>query len=426
MNDLLLWLSLPVAGLVSGRRRRLSLLQQFVEALAAMRVGQDLGQTLAETLARVREILEARTALLFFYDAEAEQLYRWTSETAEAQASLSELPAVENVLWIDFASPEGLERLAGTHPLVQRLNARQAVAVGCTARGNCARLFLVDLEDDPGSKADSLLGRLGNLLFGLAEHMFLLRHVRSRAIDEERARIAQDFHDGPLQTFFSFDMHLQFIRQILREDPQRAAEALESLQELARQQGRELRDLLQEMRPVDIEGATLMSVLRQVVETSRKSGDLSVRLLGGAHGLAVPRRICREIYQVLQEALNNARKHARAQHAVVSLEEGPGFFTLTIDDDGQGFNFSGRHTLEEMDRLRIGPVSIKQRARKMGADLAVESMPGHGARIILRVPLPRPSPAPPRPASTAPQPAPDTSAPGPEPPRPATPRNPKT
>ncbi len=380
---LALLLVLVVAGLVWLRRRRLRLLEDLTETLSAMRVGQDPGQLLAEMMEKLRGILGARTVSLFFYDAEEEQLYRFDGEGGPR----SKVPSVENTLWIDFTDPARVERLAAPHRLLERLEAERALSLSWTARGHCARLLLLDPQSDPGPRAGVLLLCFMQLLFGVAEQAFLLQRVRSQALDEERARMAQDFHDGPLQTFISFDIHLQYVRQLWERDPQRAAEELESLRQLARRQGRELREMIQEMRPVDVEGATLVSVLRRAVDDTQKSGDLSVRFLDETRGLAVPRKIIRQVYQVLREALNNASKHARARNVVVCLEQGQGFFTLTIDDDGEGFSFSGRHTLEEMDRMRIGPVSIKQRARQMGADLEVESTPGHGSRLILRVPL---------------------------------------
>ena len=225
-------------------------------------------------------------------------------------------------------------------------------------------------------------------MLGLAEKVFLLRRVHLRAIEEERERIAQDFHDGPLQTFFSLDVHLQFIRQILQTDPERAARELELLQNMAREQGRELRDLLVEMRPVDVEGASLVSVLRHAVESSQKSGGIQVRFLANEMTLEVPKRICRQTFQALREALNNARKHARAKHVVVALEQGQDCFVLTVDDDGAGFKFEGVYTLRQLDELRIGPVSIKQRMRQMDADLTVDSKPGRGSRLRMQVPVP--------------------------------------
>jgi signal transduction histidine kinase len=372
--------------------RRSRRLEQLLEALFAMRVGQDVGQVLSETLEQLRGILGARSVMLFFFEAQEEQLYRWVAGPEGAPQTVSEMSQMENPRWIDFINPNFLERCGPDHAITQRVNASVVLSIGCTARGNCARMLVLDPEKDSGTALFATLRRLTDMLFSLGEKVFLLRRVHLRAIDEERDRIAQDFHDGPLQTFFSFDMHLQFIRQILESNPEQAAQELELLQQLARDQGRELRELIMEMRPVDMEGASLISVLRHAVESGQKSGGILVRLLVDEAMLQVPRRTCRLTYQVLREALNNARKHARAKHVVVALEEGPDYFVLTIDDDGTGFKFSGAYNLDQMDEQRIGPVSIKQRARQMEADLTVESTPGKGSRLRLKVPVPPAAP----------------------------------
>ncbi|GEM_PF-4122605 len=374
--------------------RRGKRLEQLLEALFAMRVGQDVGQVLCETLDQLRGILGARSVMLFFFEAQEEQLYRWVAGPDGPPQSVTEMSPKENPRWIDFNEPSRLDRYTQEHPLAQRVDAKKVVlSVSCSARGNCARLLVIDPSADSGNVLFATLRRVTDMLFSLAEKVFLLRRVHLRAIDEERDRIAQDFHDGPLQTFFSFDMHLQFIRQILETHPEQAAQELELLQELARDQGRELRELIMEMRPVDMEGASLLSVLRHAVEGGQKGGGILVRMLADEVVLQVPRRICRATYQVLREALNNARKHARAKHVVVALEEGPDFFVLTIDDDGLGFKFSGAYNLDQMEEQRIGPVSIKQRARQMDAELIVESTPGKGSRLRLKVPVPAAPPA---------------------------------
>jgi signal transduction histidine kinase len=113
-----------------------------------------------------------------------------------------------------------------------------------------------------------------------------------------------------------------------------------------------------------------------------------VRFLADDMSIEIPKRICRQTFQALREALNNARKHARAKHVVVALEQGSDFFVLTVDDDGAGFKFEGTYNLEQMDEMRIGPVSIKQRMRQLEADLTVDSKPGKGSRLRMRIPVP--------------------------------------
>ena len=101
----------------------------------------------------------------------------------------------------------------------------------------------------------------------------------------------------------------------------------------------------------------------------------------------MPDRICRELFQIYRESLHNIKKHAKARHVVVKLGQDETKVSLVVDDNGQGFSFSGLFASEDLDRLRSGPISIKERTRSVGGTLTVESNPGHGARLTIEIPL---------------------------------------
>ena len=94
-----------------------------------------------------------------------------------------------------------------------------------------------------------------------------------------------------------------------------------------------------------------------------------------------------DVIQLIREALNNVRKHSKATRVAVALERIGKILEISIDDNGVGFHFSGAFTLDELDLLRMGPVSLKRRARSLGADLMLESRPGHGAGLKMKVPV---------------------------------------
>src|SRR5262249_37424599 len=94
-----------------------------------------------------------------------------------------------------------------------------------------------------------------------------------------------------------------------------------------------------------------------------------------------------ELLQVIREALNNIQKHSGASRVALSIaKEGPKL-AITVEDNGGGFPFSGSFALDELELLRLGPVSIKRRVRMLNGELQVESRPGKGATIQIRVPL---------------------------------------
>lgn len=90
-----------------------------------------------------------------------------------------------------------------------------------------------------------------------------------------------------------------------------------------------------------------------------------------------------EIVRIVQEALANVRRHAQARNVLVSLSSDDGQCRLVVEDDGCGFEFEGRLSASELDQRRLGPAVIKERARIAGAQLAVDSTPGLGARVEL-------------------------------------------
>ena len=135
-----------------GRKQRL---EHLLEALFAMRVGQDVGQILSETLDQLRGVLEARSVMLFFFEAQEEQLYRWIAGAGGASQSVTEMQPSENQKWMDFSGPIHLEHYGPENPLCERLKARSLVSVGAMEHGNYERLLVVD------STADLNSGTLG-------------------------------------------------------------------------------------------------------------------------------------------------------------------------------------------------------------------------------------------------------------------------
>ncbi len=131
----------------------------------------------------------------------------------------------------------------------------------------------------------------------------------------------------------------------------------------------------------------MRELMQGFAERFRLEHGLAVDLFVEARDLRVPDRICREIFQIYRESLHNIKKHAEASHVVVKLVQDEAKVSLVVDDNGRGFSFSGRYTSEELDRLRLGPISIKERTRSVGGTLTVESNPGHGARLTVEIPF---------------------------------------
>jgi signal transduction histidine kinase len=212
------------------------------------------------------------------------------------------------------------------------------------------------------------------------------RYEAEAAREAERQRIGADFHDGPLQSFISFQMRLEIIRKLMKKDAEAGLRELIQLQELGKSQVAELRAFIRNMQPVEVDEAGLAASMREVTRTFQRDTGISVNL--EASGLSDPdlQDTATEVLQMVREALNNVRKHSKASQVSITAQSTDGAIEIRVEDDGSGFPFSGRFTLDELEAARLGPKSIKRRIRTLGGQLIVDSRPSAGAELNIRIP----------------------------------------
>jgi len=222
---------------------------------------------------------------------------------------------------------------------------------------------------------------------GLREELQEAEMVAEKARELERVRIAGDFHDGPLQSFISLQMRLEILRKLMERDLNAGMTDLTQLQALAQTQVRDLRTFLHSMRPVDVDGADLVATARRAAESFQKESGIPVTFLGTSSPVGLPAEMTQEVLQMMREALHNVQKHAGATRVALAMEKTDRGLEISVDDNGHGFGFAGSYSLEELELLRLGPASLKRRARSLNADLVLESRPGRGSGIKFRIPL---------------------------------------
>ena len=217
-------------------------------------------------------------------------------------------------------------------------------------------------------------------------HNVIVRSQAEGAREAERERIAADFHDGPLQNFISFQMRLEILRKLLARDVGAAVEELSQLQELCRHQVTELRHFVRSMRPVD-EGVSLSASLSRMVEQFQRDTGISATFSSAEFSDPAETEVSLELLQIVRETLNNIHKHSGASRVVISVSKHGQKLGVKAEDNGGGFPFSGSFSLDELELLRMGPVSIKRRVKMLGGELQLESRPGRGASMEIRVPV---------------------------------------
>ncbi len=220
-------------------------------------------------------------------------------------------------------------------------------------------------------------------------NVYLLRRLRMRAGAVERARFARELHDGAVQSLIAVEMQVDVLRRQAANNTVSLPDELSRIQGLLREEVLKLRELMQQMKSLDVDSRKLLGFLGDTVERFQRETGISARFLSEVEELEMPPQICREVARIVQEGLVNVRKHSGARQVLVRLGQSAGNLSVMIEDDGKGFPFSGRLSQSELERMGKGPLIIKERVRLIEGELTIESNPGRGSRLEIRVPQKR-------------------------------------
>jgi signal transduction histidine kinase len=213
-----------------------------------------------------------------------------------------------------------------------------------------------------------------------------LRAETSQAKAMDRALVARELHDGAIQALIGMEVQVDVLRRQAAEQGVPMAAELERIQELLRREVLNLRELMQQMKPLDLSPQHLLDFLAESVDRFWRETGISASFVSELRQVDLPPRVCQELARIAQEALVNVRKHSGARNVVVRFGAPNGSWKLVIDDDGRGFDFAGRYSQAELDAARKGPVIIKERVRSVGGELTIESATGRGARLEISLP----------------------------------------
>ncbi|MFQ3631339.1 GAF domain-containing sensor histidine kinase [Roseiflexus sp.] len=217
-----------------------------------------------------------------------------------------------------------------------------------------------------------------------------LKEERDRLLAKEaevRAAIARDLHDGPTQSIAAIAMNIEFVKKLLRAMPERVESELDVLAELVHKTAYDIRTLLFELRPLGLETQGLLATLQQYVARFRDpAGIMKLRLEAPSNIPRLPVEVEGAIFIIVQEAVNNARKHARADEVVIYLYLEEGHLIASVRDRGRGFNLAAVESSYNT-RGSLGLLNMRERARLIGGECRIRSAEGEGTTVELRVPL---------------------------------------
>jgi signal transduction histidine kinase len=210
----------------------------------------------------------------------------------------------------------------------------------------------------------------------------LFERSRELSILEERNRLALELHDAVSQKLFSLVLTAESAETLLERDGGKAAkEQVERLKTLSREALEELRSLILELRPPDLDRDGLCGALRKHVEVLRQLHGVDIELQIDDAVSAGGDERDQDVFRIAQEALQNAVRHARAEHVQVNLGRRNGQLALRVHDDGVGFQPDD----PELRSRRLGLTSMEERAGRLGGRLEIHSSPGNGTDVELEV-----------------------------------------
>ncbi|RYB05295.1 histidine kinase [Lichenibacterium ramalinae] len=241
-----------------------------------------------------------------------------------------------------------------------------------------------------GGEIHGIVADIGGQKRAETERSDLLRRLGAAQEDVQR-RIAHDLHDQVGQHVTGLSLGLKGLERAL--DGSGGApgadlgERVRWLQELTGTIGRDLHRVASDLRPTALDDLGLPRALAALAAdwSSRYDVDADVQVIGSEDRL--PEEVATAIYRVVQEALTNVLKHARARTVSVVLDRRPRGVRLVIEDDGAGFDPDVPASTVPGARRRLGLLGMRERLNQIGGTLTVETSPGAGTTLFVTIPL---------------------------------------
>ncbi|WP_240763156.1 sensor histidine kinase [Paenibacillus thalictri] len=253
------------------------------------------------------------------------------------------------------------------------------------AQGNWSNRLAADPADsfhqlyrDFNEMAYAVENRL-QLLQKSAEERVLETHSSEKAVTEERKRLARDLHDTVSQQLFAIHMSAASLPKLIELKSDAAAPIIEQLTQMSHHAQKQIRGLIAQLRPIELEGVSLQEGLDRWFPDYCRQNVLQGRL-----ELRLPEPLSEamehQLFLIVQEGMANVVKHASAGSVVLSIMDAGHQVMLQIEDDGQGFSKI------EVNTHSYGLTTMRERAQKLGGQLEIASKPGTGTTLKVKIP----------------------------------------
>lgn len=250
------------------------------------------------------------------------------------------------------------------------------------------------------NKAEQLINQVGTVMEYLSGDLNSLnvqledvekrKYLAIRVIkaqEEERSRVAREIHDGPAQTLSNIALKAEICEKLIDTDLNKAKEELKNLKKIVRESLVDVRRIMYALRPMSLEDIGLIPTLEKYVDKFSSETGIAISFQKrGAEKEISDENLTLTIFRVVQEALNNVRKHSGAKNASVRIEFTPVNVVLTITDKGKGFDIENMKVDKDDNMGGFGLFSIKERVELLDGTMKIKSNTGKGTTISVILP----------------------------------------
>lgn len=387
-------LRLSYSGLEKRVAERTRVLSTLIDIAAAVNRSLELEETLNHSLEKTLQVLEVEAGGIYLLNSKTAQLklavHRGYVPTVVAQMADLKVGEGFNGFVAQSCQPLVVDDItcnpgparsallnAGVHSLVSvPLRSKDKLVGTLFATTSTPRHFSPEDTD--------LLTSIGYQVGVAIENALLYSQAQQLAALEERSRLARELHDSVTQGLYSQTLLVEGWKQMaVNGQLQDIAAPLTELGQLTKQALKEMRLFVYELRPPDLEKEGLVGALHKRLNAVEKRSGVEARLLTDGIIGDLPVAVEENLYRIAQEALANTLKHANAQNVLIQLSAQNGYVTLTVRDDGCGFDPSA---VGNGDNGGMGLVSMRERAEKLSGQLAIESAHNQGTTIRAQLP----------------------------------------
>lgn len=207
-----------------------------------------------------------------------------------------------------------------------------------------------------------------------------------KAQEEERKRLSREIHDGPAQSLSNVALRMEFCEKLMDADPEKVRNELRELKKIVKNNLQDVRKIIFDLRPMALDDLGVIPALKRYIEDFQDKNNIDIQTDFRGREIRFEPALEVALFRLIQEALNNVVKHARASRAQVRVEIGGGVVKASVEDDGVGFIME--KALNDRTGTKFGLISMRERVDMLGGSMIIETKPGQGTKILYTIPMP--------------------------------------